>query len=182
VGEQAMKNRKTEVDAVAKSFDYNKNKYQLKLDTSMGEILLDMWPDKAPGHVTNMLGLAKIGYYDGLTFHRIVKGFVIQGGCPVGSGVGGPGYTINQEFNEQPHEPGVLSMARTSDPNSAGSQFFLCLEKVPFLDRQYTVFGKTANAESLKVVQDIGAIKTGAQDRPVVAVTIDKATVLEAPL
>ncbi len=92
-----------------------------------------MWADKAPGHVANILGLAKIGYYDGLTFHRIVKGFVIQGGCPVGNGTGGPGYTIKQEFNAEPHEPGVLSMARTSDPDSAGSQFFLCLERVPYL-------------------------------------------------
>lgn len=174
-----MKNRKAEVDAVASSFDYTKNNYQLKFDTSMGEILVDMWPDLAPGHCTNMLGLAKIGYYDGLTFHRVVKGFVIQGGCPVGNGSGGPGYTIKAEFNEKPHEPGVLSMARTPDPDSAGSQFFLCLERVPFLDRQYTVFGKTANDESLKVVKAIGEIKTGSQDRPVVAVTIDKATVIE---
>lgn len=177
-----MKNRKAEVDAVASSFDYKKNRYQLKLETSMGEILIDMWPDVAPGHVTNMLSLAKIGYYDGLTFHRIVKGFVIQAGCPMGSGVGGPGYTINQEFNAKLHEPGVLSMARTSDPNSAGSQFFLCLEKAPFLDRQYTAFGQTANTESLKVVRDIGATKTGSQDRPVVAVTIDKAIIVETPL
>jgi peptidyl-prolyl cis-trans isomerase B (cyclophilin B) len=177
-----MKNRKAEVDAVASSFDYTKNKYQLKLDTSMGEILIDMWPDVAPGHVTNMLSLAKIGYYDGLTFHRIVKGFVIQGGCPVGTGSGGPGYTIKAEFNTKLHEPGVLSMARTPDPDSAGSQFFLCLEKVPFLDRQYTVFGKTANEESLKVVKAIGEIKTGSQDRPVVAVTMDKATIVETPM
>lgn len=177
-----MKNRKAEVDAVAGSFDFKKNKYQLNLATSLGEILIDMWPDKAPGHVTNMLGLAKIGYYDGLTFHRIVKGFVIQGGCPLGTGTGGPGYTIDQEFNESLHDPGVLSMARAQDPNSAGSQFFLCLEKAPFLDRQYTAFGKTANDASLGIVREIGTVKTGSQDRPVVAITIDKATVIEAPL
>ncbi|MCX6116595.1 MAG: peptidylprolyl isomerase, partial [Proteobacteria bacterium] len=141
---------------------------------SLGDILLDMWPHKAPGHVKNLLGLAKIGYYNGLSFHRIVKGFVIQGGCPVGNGTGGPGYTIPQEFNDEPHLPGVLSMARTQDPNSAGSQFFLCLEKVPFLDRQYTAFGQTANEASLAVVKEIGAMKTGAQDRPVVNVSIDK--------
>jgi peptidyl-prolyl cis-trans isomerase B (cyclophilin B) len=174
-----MKNRKAEVDAVAPSFNYSKFKYQLKLETSMGDILIDMWPDIAPGHVTNMLSLAKIGYYDGLTFHRVIKGFMIQGGCPMGSGVGGPGYTINQEFNERPHLPGVLSMARTSDPNSAGSQFFLCLEKVPYLDRQYTAFGQTANDASLEVVRAIGSCKTGSQDRPVVAVTIDRATIVE---
>ncbi len=174
-----MKNRKAEVDAVASSFDFSKNKYQLKLTTSKGDILIDMWPDVAPGHVTNILSLAKIGYYDGLTFHRIVKGFVIQGGCPAGSGAGGPGYTIKAEFNERPHDPGVLSMARTSEPNSAGSQFFLCLEKVPFLDRQYTAFGKTADEASLAVVKDIGATKTASQDRPVVDITIDKATIIE---
>ena len=177
-----MKNRKAEVDAVASTFNYSNFKYQLNLATSMGDILIDMWGHKAPGHVTNMLGLAKIGYYDGLTFHRVIKGFMIQGGCPMGSGVGGPGYTIKQEFNESPHEPGVLSMARTSDPDSAGSQFFLCLEKSSFLDRQYTAFGQTANPESLKVVREIGAIKTGSQDRPVVAVTIDKATIIETPM
>lgn len=177
-----MKNRKAEVDAVASSFDYQKNKYQLKLETSMGPILIDMWPHLAPGHVTNMLSLAKIGYYDGLTFHRIVKNFVIQGGCPAGTGTGGPGYTIKAEFSAEPHVAGVLSMARTPDPDSAGSQFFLCLEKVPFLDRQYTVFGKTADDASLKVVKDIGEIKTGSQDRPVVAVTIDKATIIETPV
>ncbi len=176
-----MKNRKSEVDSVSPTFDFDKNTYQLKLETSLGEILIDTWPDKAPGHVKNLLSLAKIGYYDGLSFHRIVKGFVIQGGCPVGNGTGGPGYTIDQEFNDSPHLPGVLSMARTQDPNSAGSQFFLCLEKVPFLDRQYTAFGKTANDESLNVVREIGSVKTGAQDRPVVNVTIDKATVIELP-
>ena len=89
----------------------------------------------------------------------------------------GPGYTIPAEFNRTPHEPGVLSMARTSDPNSAGSQFFICLEKVPHLDRQYTAFGKTADAESLAVVKAIGEVRTGGSDRPVEPVTIKKATV-----
>jgi peptidyl-prolyl cis-trans isomerase B (cyclophilin B) len=175
-----MKNRKSEVDSAVAEFDFSKKTYQLKLATSMGEILIDLWSDKAPGHVANILGLAKIGYYDGLSFHRIVKGFVIQGGCPVGNGTGGPGYTIKAEFNAEPHEAGVLSMARTSDPDSAGSQFFLCLERVPYLDRQYTAFGKTADDASLKVVKEIGTMKTGAGDRPVVNVSIDKATVIEA--
>jgi len=136
------KNRKAEVDAAAKELDFAKNKYQLELDTSMGKITLDMLSDVAPGHCTNLLSLAKIGYYDGLIFHRIIKGFMIQGGCPEGSGSGGPGYTIKAEFNDTKHEPGVVSMARTSDPNSAGSQFFICLEKVTHLDRQYSAFGK----------------------------------------
>ena len=141
-----------------------------------------MWPDVAPGHVRNILGLAKIGYYDGLTFHRVIKGFMIQGGCPVGSGVGGPGYTIKAEFNSRSHEPGVLSMARTAVPDSAGSQFFLCLEKVSSLDNQYTVFGKAADAGSLSVIKSIGDVKTGSQDRPVEPVTISKAVVIETAL
>ena len=106
---------------------------------------------------------------------------MIQGDCPDGRGTGGPGYTIPAEFNATPHEPGVLSMARTSDPNSAGSQFFICLERVPHLDRQYTAFGRTADADSLAVVQAIGGVKTGGQDRPVEPVEIKKATVHRTP-
>jgi peptidyl-prolyl cis-trans isomerase B (cyclophilin B) len=172
------KNRKAEVDAAAKELDFAKNKYQIDLDTSLGKITLDMLPHLAPGHCRNMLSLTKIGYYDGLIFHRVIKGFMIQGGCPEGTGTGGPGYTINAEFNSTTHEPGVVSMARTNDPNSAGSQFFICLERVPHLDRQYTAFGKTADAGSLEVVKKIGTVATGAQDRPSTPVTIKKATVL----
>jgi peptidyl-prolyl cis-trans isomerase B (cyclophilin B) len=173
------KNRKTEVDAAAAGFDFGKHKYQLVLDTTLGKITIDMLPEVAPGHVKNLLGLAKIGYYDGLIFHRVISGFMIQGGCPEGTGTGGPGYTIAAEFNATKHEPGVLSMARTNDPNSAGSQFFLCLEKVPHLDRQYTAFGRTADADSLAVVKKIGAVATDGRDRPNPAVTITKATVVE---
>jgi peptidyl-prolyl cis-trans isomerase B (cyclophilin B) len=175
-------NRKAEVEAAQKTIDFSKNKYQLVLDTSMGKITLDMLPEVAPGHVKNLLGLAKIGFYDGLTFHRVISGFMIQGGCPEGTGTGGPGYTIKAEFNATKHEPGVLSMARTNDPNSAGSQFFICLETVPHLDRQYTAFGRTADAASLAVVKKIGAVETGAQDRPTTPVVIKKATVVETPL
>src|SRR5687767_12282562 len=103
------KNRKAEVEAAQKGLDLKNKKYQIELDTTHGKILLDMYADVAPGHCGNMLGLAKIGYYDGLTFHRIIKGFMIQGGCPEGSGSGGPGYTINAEFNQTKHEPGVVS-------------------------------------------------------------------------
>jgi cyclophilin family peptidyl-prolyl cis-trans isomerase len=175
------KNRKAEVEAAQKELDFSKNKYQIELDTSLGKITLDMLTDVAPGHCKNMLGLAKIGYYDGLIFHRVIQGFMIQGGDPTGTGSGGPGYTIPAEFNATPHEPGVLSMARTSDPNSAGSQFFICLEKVPHLDRQYTAFGKTADAGSLEVVRKIGVVPTGAQDRPKQPVTIKTAKVIETP-
>ena len=105
---------------------------------------------------------------------------MIQGGCPEGTGTGGPGYTIKAEFNKTRHEPGVVSMARTSDPNSGGSQFFICLGSVPHLDGQYTAFGKTADAESLKVVLAIGGVATDRSDRPLKPVTIKTAKVLEA--
>lgn len=173
------KNRKAEVDAAAKTIDFKTKKYQLELDTSLGKIKLDLLPDVAPGHCRNMIALAQIGYYDGLIFHRVIKGFMIQGGCPEGTGTGGPGYTIPAEFNATKHEPGVVSMARTSDPNSAGSQFFICLEKVPHLDKQYSAFGRTADAASLDVVKKIGAVPTGGQDRPKTPVTISKVTVHE---
>lgn len=175
------KNRKAEVDAASKEIDFAKNNYQLDLDTTLGKIKIDLWPDVAPGHCKNILSLAKIGYYDGLIFHRVIPGFMIQGGCPEGTGTGGPGYTINAEFNAKPHEPGVLSMARTSDPNSAGSQFFLCLERVPHLDRQYTAFGKTADPASLETVRKVGATPTGPGDRPKTPVKINSAKVVATP-
>ena len=144
----------------------SKHKYQLVLDTSLGKITLDMLAGAgARARARTCSALPRSAFTTALVFHRVIKGFMIQGGCPDGNGTGGPGYTIKAEFNATKHEPGVLSMARTSDPNSAGSQFFICLEKVPHLDRQYTAFGKTADAESLAVVKKIGAVPTGAQDR-----------------
>jgi peptidyl-prolyl cis-trans isomerase B (cyclophilin B) len=174
--------KRKEVDAALEGVDFAKKKYQLELDTTKGPIRLDFWPDVAPNHCKNMIGLAKIGFYDNLSFHRVIQGFVIQGGCPKGNGTGGPGYNVDAEFNARKHEAGVLSMARSSDPNSAGSQFFLCLEKVPYLDNQYTAFGKTADEESLATVKAIGGVKTDPSDRPVEGVTIKKATVVETPL
>lgn len=162
--------------------DFSTHKYQIQFQTSMGEIFLELYPDIAPEHCKNIIGLAKTGFYDGLIFHRVIKGFVIQGGCPDGNGMGGPGYNVTAEFNEKPHEPGTLSMARANDPNSAGSQFFLCLERVPYLDRQYTVFGKTADEKSLVVVRKIGEVETNPQDRPVEDVVIQRATVSEEPI
>jgi peptidyl-prolyl cis-trans isomerase B (cyclophilin B) len=123
------------------------------IETKFGEIELEFLEDKAPGHVKNFVDLAKKGFYDGTTFHRVIPGFMIQGGDPntkdaTGSrgrhGTGGPGYNINAEFNETPHKRGVLSMARSSDPNSAGSQFFICVADSAFLDKQYTAFGRVA--------------------------------------
>jgi peptidyl-prolyl cis-trans isomerase B (cyclophilin B) len=170
-----------DLQKAAKNLDLDGFDYEVTLDTTAGPIRLTLDPAVAPGHVRNLVALAESGFYDGVQFHRIIKGFMIQGGCPEGTGTGGPGYRIPAEFNATPHEPGVLSMARTNDPNSAGSQFFICLERVPHLDRQYTAFGRTADAESLAVVQAIGAVRTGANDRPVEPVVIKKATVTKTP-
>lgn len=128
----------------------------VQLQTSQGDITLELWNDVAPGHVENFLKLTDQGFYDGLTFHRIIPGFMIQGGCPRGDGTGGPGWTIDAEFNDRKHEPGTLSMARTADPNSAGSQFFICLtrENCQHLDGQYTAFGKVI--EGMDAVKKIG--------------------------
>jgi peptidyl-prolyl cis-trans isomerase B (cyclophilin B) len=123
--------------------------------------------------VKNFLALAQVGFYKGSSFHRVIKGFMIQGGCPLGTGRGGPGYQIKAEFNSTPHEAGVLSMARTNDPDSAGSQFFICLERTPHLDRQYTAFGKVADKESMDTVRAIGSMQTGGQDKPVETVSIN---------
>ncbi len=169
--------RKAEVDAAVADVDFSTNDYQIVFETSLGKITLDLYSDVAPGHCKNIIGLAKIGFYDGIKFHRVIPGFVIQAGCPQGSGTGGPGYQVDAEFNENLHEAGVLSMARTSDPNSAGSQFFLCLGRVPHLDNQYTAFGKTADQSSLDVVLKAGEVETDANDRPLQDVTIEKGSV-----
>ena len=176
-------NRRVEVDKALADVDFSKNTYQVEFDTTLGLILLDVYPEVAPGHAKNLIGLTKIGYYDGIIFHRVIPGFVVQVGCPEGTGTGGPGYRIPQEFNPTLHEPGILSMARTSDPNSAGSQFFICLTraKTSSLDNQYTVFGKTANQASLDVVLKIGAAKTNHNDRPLEEVKITKGRVIVTP-
>ena len=115
---------------------------------------------------TDILKLAKQGFFDGGAFHRIIPGFVIQGGCPQGTGTGGPGHNVAAEFNDRKHEKGVLSMARSGHPDSAGSQFFICLgrEHCQHLDGQYTAFGQVV--EGMEVVRMIGAIPTDAHDRP----------------
>jgi peptidyl-prolyl cis-trans isomerase B (cyclophilin B) len=172
-------NRRAEVDAALKGVDFDKTNYVVEFETTAGTMQLELYPDVAPGHCRNIIGLTKIGYYDGIIFHRVIKGFVIQVGCPQGTGTGGPGYKIDAEFNEILHEPGVLSMARTNDPNSAGSQFFICVARAANLDRSYTVFGKTADEDSLKVAMSIGDVKTSAGDRPVKEVKIVSARVIE---
>ncbi len=140
--------------------------------TTEGVMVLEFWPDVAPGHVENFKKLAREGFYDGTAFHRVIKGFMIQGGDPLTKdaknearwGTGGPGYQIKAEFNKKSHTRGVLSMARSQDPNSAGSQFFICHGNPSFLDGQYTAFGKLIKGDD--VLEKIATTKTHPPDRP----------------
>lgn len=123
-----------------------------------GKIVCELYPEKAPQSVRNMISLANKGFYDGLIFHRVISGFMIQGGCPNGNGMGGPGYEINGEFagngfrqNDLIHETGVLSMARTMAPNSAGSQFFVMVAPAPHLDGQYAAFGRITEGQDVAI-------------------------------
>ncbi|HUJ17068.1 MAG TPA: peptidylprolyl isomerase [Nitrospirota bacterium] len=141
------------------------------LETKFGNITLKFFPDVAPGHVKNFIDLAKKGFYDNTTFHRVIPGFMIQGGDPIskdpnarGVGTGGPGYTIKAEFNAKPHKRGTLSMARAASPDSAGSQFFICVKDSPFLDRQYTVFGEVESG--MEAVDKIVAQPRDQNDKP----------------
>lgn len=130
----------------------------------------ELYPEIAPNTVNNFISLVKKGYYDGLIFHRVISGFMIQGGCPKGIGIGGPGYQIKGEFlqngfpNSLSHEPGVLSMARANDPNSAGSQFFIMHKSAPYLDGAYAAFGKLI--EGMDVVNKIADVATDYNDKP----------------
>ena len=141
----------------------------------------ELYPEIAPNTVNNFISLIKKGFYDGLIFHRVIKGFMLQGGDPEGSGMGGPGYHIKGEFshngfkNDLKHTPGVLSMARSMMPNSAGSQFFLMHEDAPHLDGGYAAFGKVI--EGMVVVDRIAATRTGVNDRPVTPQVMKKVTV-----
>lgn len=134
------------------------------------EILAELYPDIAPNTVSNFIALIQKGYYDGLTFHRVIPGFMIQGGCPQGTGTGGPGYCIKGEFNSNgfdnplKHDKGVLSMARTAVPDSAGSQFFIMTAKSPHLDGDYAAFGQVI--KGMDVVDAIVAVPTDFRDRP----------------
>ncbi|MCC6463928.1 MAG: peptidylprolyl isomerase [Planctomycetes bacterium] len=130
-------------------------KLRAKFSTEAGEFAAEFYPERAHNHVLSFVQLAQKGYFNGIKFHRVVPSFVIQGGDPTGTGSGGPGYRMPSEFNEILHEPGVLSMARTSDPHSAGSQFFVCTARTPHLDNQYTVFGRVVSG--LDAVMKIGA-------------------------
>ena len=141
----------------------------------------ELYPEVAPNTVNNFISLVKKGFYDGLVFHRVIRGFMIQGGDPQGTGMGGPGYSIKGEFtyngfpNDLKHTPGVLSMARAMDPNSAGSQFFIMHETSPHLDGQYAAFGKVT--DGLDVVNKIAEVPTDYSDRPLEPQMIQNMTV-----
>ncbi len=141
------------------------------IETKFGNIELRFFPDVAPNHVNNFIELSKKGFYDGTTFHRVIPRFMIQGGDPNSKspdrskhGMGGPGYTVKAEFNEKPHKRGTLSMARSGHPDSAGSQFFICVADSPFLDRQYTVFGEVVTG--MDVVDQIVSQPRDKSDNP----------------
>lgn len=134
------------------------------ISTKFGDITLKFFPDVAPGHVKNFIDLAKKGFYNGTIFHRVIPAFMIQGGDPSGNGTGGPGYTIKAEFNKRPHTRGTLSMARSNMPDTAGSQFFICVADRPDLDRQYTVFGEVVSG--IEVVDKIVSQPRNSMDKP----------------
>ena len=149
---------------------------------SGNEIKIELYPEMAPNTVNNFIFLAKNGFYNGLIFHRVISGFMIQGGCPQGSGMGGPGYNIKGEFqsngfkqNTLNHERGVISMARTMAPDTAGSQFFIMHQNAPHLDKQYASFGKVI--EGMDEVDRIAGVKTNFSDKPINPEVMEKVTV-----
>ena len=161
------------------------------IKTSEGDMVVQFWNDAAPNTIENFKKLARSGFYDGTIFHRIVKGFMIQGGDPNSKdagkesryGEGGPGYKIKAEFNDHSHERGIISMARSSDPDSAGSQFFICLAPVPRLDHQYTTFGKLIKGDDvLEKIGDTPATRNsaGEMSKPTKRVVIESIKIVPA--
>jgi peptidyl-prolyl cis-trans isomerase B (cyclophilin B) len=161
------------------------------IKTSLGEMVVEFWPDVAPNTVENFKKLARQGFYDGTAFHRIIKGFMIQGGDPntkeAGKedehGMGHPGYRIKAEFNDRPHVRGVLSMARGGHPDSAGSQFFVVLDRAPHLDKQYTAFGKVIKGEDVLVKigeLPVGPNRAGERSKPLQRVGVESIKIVPA--
>ena len=161
------------------------------IQTSHGQMTIEFWPEAAPKTVENFKTLARKGFYDGTCFHRIVKGFMVQGGDPLTKnpaaegrwGTGDPGYKIKAEFNDKPHVRGVISMARSQDPDSAGSQFFICLADARFLDRQYTAFGQLIRGDD--VLAKLGETPTtrgggGEKSRPAGRVAVESIKIVPA--
>ncbi len=172
-GQQAKEQPKSggKPDAKQEKGPVNTNEVAV-IKTTEGEMVIEFWQDVAPKTVENFKNLAKKGFYDGTCFHRVIKGFMIQGGDPLTKdpnmearwGTGDPGYKIKAEFNDRHHDRGVLSMARSNDPDSAGSQFFICHGNPRFLDRQYTTFGKLIKGDD--VLEKIATTSTHPPDRP----------------
>ena len=156
------------------------------ITTTEGELTLEFWPDVAPNHVANFKKLARSGFYDGTAFHRVIPGFMIQGGDPntkdeankASWGMGGPGWSVKAEFNDKHHARGILSMARSNDPNSAGSQFFICHGDAGFLDHQYTVFGNLI--KGFDVLDKIAATPTEAPNRPIKRINVISVKIVPA--
>ncbi|MFM2295024.1 MAG: hypothetical protein RLZZ350_1437, partial [Verrucomicrobiota bacterium] len=174
---------KTETKEEKKTVSANINEVAI-IKTSEGEMVAEFYPDVAPGHVENFKKLAKQGFYDGTCFHRVIKGFMIQGGDPLTKddskaarwGTGDPGYKIKAEFNDKPHVRGVLSMARSNDPDSAGSQFFICHGDPRFLDKQYTAFGKLIKGDD--VLEKIATTPTAPGDRPLKRMNVESVKIV----
>jgi peptidyl-prolyl cis-trans isomerase B (cyclophilin B) len=152
------------------------------IQTNLGTIIFELFEKDAPNHVANFKKLTGEGYYDGIYFHRVIPGFMIQAGDPntkdddrSNDGLGGPGYTIDAEFNDRPHKRGTVSMARKPDPNSAGSQFFICHKAQPGLDGQYTVFGQVV--QGLDVVDKIANAERDSRDNPLEKIVMEKVTI-----
>lgn len=144
-----------------------------------GTVIAELYPNKAPNTVNNFISLANSGFYDGLSFHRVIEGFMIQGGCPEGNGTGGPGYSIKGEFtnngyeyNNLAHTEGVLSMARSTNPDSAGSQFFIMSGESPHLNGEYAAFGTVT--EGLDIIKSINSVETNSNDKPLTDVIIEE--------
>ena len=181
----------TEEEEKPKTTPTNSSNEVAVIKTSEGDMVIQFWTDAAPGTIENFKKLARQGFYDGTTFHRIVKGFMIQGGDPNSKdpakensyGQGGPGYNIKAEFNDHSHDRGVISMARSQDPDSAGSQFFICLAPVHRLDHQYTTFGKLIKGQD--VLEKIGDIEVtgnsmGEPSKPTKRVVIESIKIVPA--
>jgi len=145
------------------------------LETSQGTIEVELWSDVAPRHVANFEKLATSGFYDDLTFHRVIPDFMVQTGCPEGTGTGGPGWKVAAEFNERTFDKGVLGMARSQDPDSAGSQFFICVADSPWLNGQYTAFGQVTSGQ--EVADAISQVARDRSDRPLEVVRLERVSV-----
>lgn len=149
------------------------------IETNMGTIKAELFSDKVPGTAGNFIKLAEKHFYDGVLFHRVIDGFMIQGGCPEGTGFGGPGYTIKDEFHASLRHKGegLLSMANTGQPNTGGCQFFITLAPTPNLDNKHAIFGRVV--EGIEIVRAIGKVPTDSNDRPIKEVRMNKVRIIK---